>query len=265
MSQLVRREQIIDSFANYLKTETSILALYQCGSAAFKRLDEWSDIDFIILVEDGMIEQTFKIIDKYVGSQYQIKASYGEFLTSWPGVWEKVYTFKDESPFHMIEVAIIEKSSSVSFTEKEIHGEIVVHFDRVEFTQPTPINLALFSQKLKQRIIEISKLHEIYHVLPKKEINRKNAIEAYAFYYRYSLQPYLELLRIMHCPFRHAFGTRYVYYDFPKYLIDSLEPYYFVANLKTLEKYVYEIHDKTTGLLEELDSLDLISHLENHR
>ena len=265
MSALNRRSEIINGFSEHLSDNTSILALYQCGSAAFNRLDEWSDIDFIVLVEDGMIEKAFRDIDRYIDSRFVVKTCYGEFKTSWPGVWQKVYSFENESPFHMMEVAIIDQSSSVTFTEKEIHGDIIVHFDRIGFTQPKPVNLDDFTQELRKRIDKLTALHKIYHVLPKKEINRKNTIEAYSFYYHYTLLPYIEMLRIKHCPFRYSFSTRYVYYDFPDELSKALEPYFFIPDLRTLEKHVHDVQGKTDVLIEELNALDIPAHLSRHR
>lgn len=265
MSITARRNTIIADIVSHLEPVTSILALYQCGAAAFGRVDEWSDIDFIVLVEDGAIEPTFRLVDTYLESRFSLRASLGELKTSLSGVWEKTYSFEGESPYHIIEVAIIEKAAGVRFVEREIHGDIIIHFDKVGFTAPVPIDTAEFSDHLAQRLDQIEARLDIYHILPKKELHRGNAIEAFAFYYTYTLQPYLELLRIAHDPFRHSFGARYVYYDLPEGMARSLEPYFLVPDIETLSRNVAEIQNASKRLITELRDLDLIQHLEQNR
>ena len=67
-----------------------------------------------------------------------------------------------------------------------------------------------------------------------KELNRRNDIEALAFYHAFTLRPLVEALRIKHSPTRHNFHTRYVYYDLPPEVVRKLEPLFFVANADEL-------------------------------
>jgi predicted nucleotidyltransferase len=45
------REKILDSIVEGLKPLDYVYAMWQCGSAAFGRVDEWSDIDVELMLK----------------------------------------------------------------------------------------------------------------------------------------------------------------------------------------------------------------------
>lgn len=77
----------------------------------------------------------------------------------------------------------------------------------------------------------------MFKIMPLKEINRKNYIEAFAFYNSYVLRPLIELLRIKYGPDEHYnFATRYVHYEFPEDIVKRLEGLYFCNDGDELRK-----------------------------
>ena len=66
--------------------------------------------------------------------------------------------------------------------------------------------------------------------MPLKELGRGNWVEALVFYQSATLRPLVELLRIKYRPAQSTFHTRYIYYDFPREVVERLERLYFVAD-----------------------------------
>ena len=78
---------------------------------------------------------------------------------------------------------------------------------------------------------------------------------AISFYYRFTLNPLVEVMRIKHTPARYNFSTRHIHYDLPAEVINELRELFFVVNLDDLrakreraEKWFYktftEVHSE---------------------
>jgi hypothetical protein len=83
-------------------------------------------------------------------------------------------------------------------------------------------------------------LFEIFYIMPMKETNRKNHVEAMLFYLGQTYRPLVEVLRMKHCPQRYNYATRYVYYDLPPKVV------------KRLEKLLFFDTDDMEGKVEEV-------------
>ncbi len=256
----LRREEILRSIVEVLEPLDYVYAMWQCGSSAFKRVDKWSDIDVVVDVEDDKVMEIFKFTDKALQELSPIEHSFECPQTMSPGGYQKVYKLEDTNEFLVIEICAVKHSSDNKFLQKEIHGDVFVHFDKKNVTNPKPLNKEDFVQKLISRIDQIESVFNLYQFLVKKELNRKNYIEAIAFYQGYSLNPLLEVLRIKYNPYRYSFRTRYVYYDLPQDVVKRLHGLFFIKDGEELAvkheetiKWVKEtVDDLKTGRFVEL-------------
>jgi hypothetical protein len=157
----------------------------------------------------------------------------------------------------VIEVCAVKHSSTEKFLTKEIHGDTIVHFDKCDVTKPVPLNKVEFAKTLKARIVRAEKFFNMYQFLVEKELNRKNFIEAFAFYQSYSLSLLLEMLRIRHNPYRYSFRTRYVYYDFPEAIVNRLHSFYFIKDGDELKLRHQEVIQWFKETIEELKVLNI--------
>jgi hypothetical protein len=62
----VTRNDIIAAFMTELKPLDYIHALWEAGAAAFGRVDQWSDADLYLVVDDDRVEETFQVIEGIV-------------------------------------------------------------------------------------------------------------------------------------------------------------------------------------------------------
>lgn len=251
------REKILNSIAEGLKPLDYVYAMWQCGSAAFGRVDEWSDIDVVIDVEDDRLKDVFEITDKVLKNLAPIERTYGGPQTMSLGSYQKVYKLKGISKFLIIEVCAVKHSSTEKFLQREIHGEIFVHFDKKNVTDNTPINKAEFAQKLRSRIDDIENMFNMYQILVEKELNRHNYIEAMQFFLGFTVSLLLEALRIKYKPYRHGFRTRYVYYDLPKDVALRLQGFYFIKDGEELREKHQEAIKWFDEIIDELKKIDM--------
>lgn len=260
MSSLTR-EEIIKSIVDVLKPLDFVYAMWQCGSAAFGRVDEWSDIDIVVDVEDDKTREIFKYIDAVLESLSGVENYFESSQPMSPGGYQKVYRLKNVSKFLVVEICAVMHSSTNKFLKKEIHGDVFVNFDKDKVTEVMPIDKREFAKKLDFRLKQIENLVKIYGILVEKELNRHNYIEAFAFYQNFTLNPLVEVLRIKHSPYRYNFRTRYVYYDFPKDIVKKLEELYFIKDGDDLKVKYEETKKWLNELIEEVKKINLEENL----
>lgn len=234
-SKMLGREEILKSIVDALKPLDYVFGVWQCGSVAFGRVDEWSDLDVIVDVEDDKVEEVFKVTDKILESLSPIEDTIGVFQTVWQGAYEKIYKLKNTCKFLMVEICVVKHSSPNKFLQKEIHGDVVVHFDKRNITDIKPINRNEFAEKLKLRLQQLEKSFNMFQILVEKELNRLNYIEALGYYHNFALNPLVEVLRVKYNPFRYNFKTRYVYYDLPEDIVNRLHDFYFIKDGQDLK------------------------------
>ena len=228
------REEILGAITDALQPLDYVYGMWQCGSAAFKRVDQWSDIDIVVDVHDDRVKEVFPVLDKALEALAPIEISLEYPQTMSPGAYQKVYKLEGTSRFMVIEICALKHSSSEKFLQREIHGEIFVHFDKENVTENKPIDEEKFYANLKARLEGLEKLFNIYQFLIEKEVNRDNKIEALAFYQNFTLNPLIEVLRMKYNPYRYSFKTRYLYYDLPKEVVKKLEEFYFITDMRDL-------------------------------
>ena len=233
---MLTRNSIVKPLVAFLETHASVNAVWEGGAAGWKRVDEWSDIDLVADVNDADVEKVMDSVKEFLEKEFGIDLQFDITQSPWPQIRQCFFRLKNCSPFLLIDFCIFPNSATDKFLEVEIHGEPVVHFDRKNIVQPVPINPEEQAKKLAQRIPLLQKRFEIFQVLVEKEINRGNHLEAFGFYLGFTVQPLVEMLRIVYAPHHSTFGTRYIQYDLPAPIVQQLTPFYFMANAHALKQ-----------------------------
>lgn len=257
----IGRNEILNKVISELKPLDYVNAMWQCGSKAFDRVDDWSDIDAAVDVDDDRVRDIFPIIDKAVAEILEVECTFECPQTMSSGGWQKVYKFKGLSEYLVLELCAVKHSATDKFIQREIHGDIKVLFDKKNVTEHVPMDKEMFAKRLETRIEKLEQLFTIYQFLTKKELNRGNYVEAMGFFMGFSVAPLMELLRIEHNPYRHSFRHRYVYYDLPEDIAKRLERYYFVKDGDDLREKHEEVIAWFNETLERVKKINLIEHL----
>jgi hypothetical protein len=224
------KTQIIEALCAALEPLEFTHALWEGGAAAFSRVDDWSDLDILVDVDDGRIEDTLQVIEDSLTKLSPIEIKYVVPQPTWHGHSQVFYRMQDTSKFLLIDIVVINHSNPNKFLQPELYGNPIVYFDKSGVVQSAPLSWQELTLKLKDRLEALKVSFDLFQILTIKELNRGNLIEALNFYHNFTLRPLVEVLRIPHQPTRHGFYTRYIYYDMPAEVLAKLESLFFIAD-----------------------------------
>lgn len=201
-------------------------ALWEGGSAAFERADEWSDVD-LSLVVSGDPAAAFAAIERALPP---VELEYRVPEPAWHGHSQRFYRFRGAPPWLLLDLAVMRGGDLLA--QPEVHGRARVLFDRdgvLAAQAPVPpIDAAARMKALAVRF-------EMFQILVQKELWRGQTLDALNFYRSLTLAPLTELLRVIHDPTRAHFGGRYLHRVLPPEVADRLERLSFVASRAELE------------------------------
>jgi hypothetical protein len=237
------RETIVQTLTSALEPLNYIHAFWEAGAISWNRVDEWSDIDLYVAVDDDKVEDTFLVVEKALKSLSPIKQKYNVPQTVFPGVSQAFYRLRDTSKYLTIDLAVLKLSAPDMFLEPEMHGNAVFHFNKSEKIKPPTLDKELFDEKLRARIDRLQARVEMFNNFIQKEINRHNYLEAVEMYYNLTLASLIEALRMKYKPIHYEFKMRYVHYELPPCIINRLQKLYFVRDEKDLQEKYREATD----------------------
>jgi len=230
----VTRKQVLQVLVQALEPLDYTHALWEGGAAALDRVDQWSDIDLHLVVDDDQVEGVFTVVDQALETLSPIELKYEIPQPTWHGHAQTFYRLKYGGIFLIIDLVVMQLSNPNRFLESELHGHAVVHFDKSDVVQPPPFDWDAHQAVLKQRLENLSVTFDLFQFLILKEVNRGNDLEAVSFYYRFTLSPLVEVLRIFYTPARYNFYTRHIHYDLPEQVIADLRELFYITDLRDL-------------------------------
>jgi hypothetical protein len=245
----VSREAVISALTRSLEPLEYVHAFWEGGAIGYGRLDEWSDIDAYVVVDDDRVDDAFRAIEDALTSLSPIKTKLDVGKTPWPGIYQAFYRLADASEFLLLDMAVLTKSAPDKFLEPETHGKAIFYFDKSGGLEPTSLDRAELKDKVRGRVARLQQRVEVFHVFVKKELNRGQLMEAIDAYRVVLLDSLTEVLRIRYCPVHYEFRTRYLYHELPADVSRRLEELYLIRDRADLEaKYseakawFYEVH-----------------------
>lgn len=233
---MANTNEIISVLHNAFAGNAFAQAMWQGGGAAFNRIDEWSDLDVMLIVNDGCEQQAMSMVHHVLNQQFGIDSYFEIDPPHWPGMVQTFFRLKDTSPFLLIDFSVLPVSASDKFAEPEIHGNAIVLFDKQNIVASVnAVDKAQLKAKLQHRVATQLHKQNFFWVMVDKELNRNNAIDAFVFYWAYTLAPLVEMLRIKHAPFHWNFGSRYVNKHLPEAVANKLQQLYYVKDIEDLK------------------------------
>jgi hypothetical protein len=252
---MLTREEILSALEGALKPLDQVYALWEAGAAAFDRIDQWSDIDLMVVVQDDYVTQAWDVIESTLKELSPIDLRFELPQPAWHGHSQVFYRLTNASPYLFIDALVMKNSNPDKFLEVEQHGNARVLFDKHNITLPPAFNPEELREKISSQLQQMKVTFEMFQVETLKEINRGNDIEAISFYYSTTIRPLVELLRIryMDVPARHKFYTRYIQYDLPTEVVDELRQLFYVKDLADLVVKHQQAGEWFHRLMQELD------------
>ena len=234
---VLARKGIIEKIVKDAEALICVNAVWEMGSAAYGRVDKWSDIDLFFDVDENYFEKTFETVEESLVELSEILYKYEKDITLVTGdAVQRSYRLKDTSEFNLVQINLISAEESNKLSQKEIYGDIKIYFDKRNVLTELHVDLEEFLPKIVKRYQDIGVMFEMFQYMTKKEINRGHYVEAMGYYYKYSVGLLLEILRMRYYPFRYDFGIKYLYIDLPEKVSSKIEKLFPASDINELMK-----------------------------
>ncbi len=227
----IGRNLIIELLYEQLKNNPNVYAFWLEGADASGLTDEYSDLDIWFDVEDGKENLIFSEIEKILEKLGPLDFIY-EQEQPHDLIHHKVYHVKNTATTLLLDICIQSHSRKFFFTIDLPGEEVKIIFDKDNVIKFKEFDERQWNEFLEKRIYHLKNIfHQDSRVI--KMIKRREFIDAFNFYYKFTLQPLTELLRIKYAPKKQIF-LKYISQDLPEDLSKQLEDLYKINSLEEM-------------------------------
>ena len=106
----ISRDEVLKALVNSLEPLNYVHAFWEGGAAAYDRIDEWSDMDIYIVVDDEKVDDTFLAVENALESLSPIEQKYDVPQTGWEGVYQAFYRLEGASKHLIIDLSHLQQS-----------------------------------------------------------------------------------------------------------------------------------------------------------
>jgi len=247
------KQHLAEKLSGRLQARSSVLAAWEGGSAANGTSDQYSDLDFNVLIS-GDVDAAFQVVEETLRDTAEITHIWHEPKSLWPDLTQKVYFLRDSPKHFFVDVtAFPESKPSIldEFMQTERHGTPVVFFDRTGRIRGCPIDKSALLQKQRARLREIVAAFPVYRTEVFKELDRGNSIDAFAFYQAGMLRPLIEVMGMIFRPHRFDFGLRYLKRSLPDDKYKTIEQFFFIERPSSLRSRAIAVDELFCEMLAE--------------
>ncbi len=228
------RDEITNHLADKFKNNSFVFAFWLEGADVHNRVDEYSDIDIWIDVEDNHESEILNEIEVILSELGKIDFTH-EINHSHPKIRQKFFHLEGTSEFLIIDICLQSHSRIFWYREGFQDEKAKIIFDKSNVIQYKQVNQQEFDEEISTRIKELKKTFLFFQAWVKKSINRNNFLEALGSYHEKVLQPLVEILRIKHQPTKNDFYLKDISKDIPKKLLSELEDLYKITSIEDIK------------------------------
>lgn len=226
------RRALIEAVIARLLPLTAVRACFEGGSAATGRLDDYSDIDLVIVAPLDAAATAFDAVEGAL-SPHGISHEWRVEPPPFPGTAQRFYFLADAPRFFAVDCLVVDDTAVGQFLERERHGEPLMYFDRTSRLRARPLDQAALAERHGRRWKQLQGAVPVYAMLVDKELARGRPLEAMGFY-QALLRALLEVLGMAHRPDRFDFSWRYVETQLPDDARALLRRFAFIADENAL-------------------------------
>ena len=213
-SRRVGRQDVTGALSTALERLRFVRAFWEGGSAAFDRVDKWSDLDLYILVDEEKTAKTFDVVERTLSALSPITLTYA-VESGYEGVSQKFYRLRDAGEFAVVDLAIVTPKSPEMFLTPEIHGNNVFYFNKRKAARAKPFDGPSFDKRREERLNRLALRFEMFNNYVAKELEREHPLEALEDYRGITLATLVEALRMRYSPLHYDFRAHYVDRELP--------------------------------------------------
>ncbi len=249
MTPQAYRQQVRDSIVSALRLRHDIAGCWEGGSAATGRVDEFSDIDLVVVTPLDAADAVFADVEATISKGGEITHRWHVEPPPFPDSAQRFYFLAGAPRFFAVDCVIVPESGAAQLLERERHGDPQVQFDRSGKIAALPLDRNALDARRSRRVAQLRGAVPIFRMLVEKELARDHPLEAFGFY-QVLLRALIELLGMQYRPDRFDFGWRYVETELPEHAQRLLDRYAFVADAGALRQLSSELGEELMRRLE---------------
>jgi predicted nucleotidyltransferase len=246
------RRRIVEAVIARLLPLANVRACFEAGSAATGRLDDYSDVDLVIVTPLSAADAAFSAVEAALGALAEITHRWIVDPPPFADSAQRFYFLADAPRYFAVDCVVITEAAVEQLLERERHGEPLVYFDRTGRIRPRPADPTALAARRAKRREQLAGAVPVYAMLVDKELARGRPLDAYGFY-QALLRLLLEVLGMQYRPDRFDFGWRYLETDLPPHERALLAHLAFVADDDALRQRSDQVAQELERRLGELD------------
>ena len=236
---MLDRAMITDKLHDILEALPYVYAFWLEGADATDTVDEYSDIDYWIDVDDEYVEQAYETVETTLSELASI--DYKHIMRkSHPTTRQRIYHLAGTSEYLMIDFNLQLHSrpkNEYVYIENDSIEAVKVIFDKDNIVQYKPLDLSVYTEINNQRLIE-AKYRRTQYARAKKYILRGLFLEAYAYYNKYVFEPLIDLLRMIYTPANTDYYLVHISQHIPSVERERLEYFSKIGSLEEIAKKI---------------------------
>lgn len=239
---IVNREDVISTLQQALQHQDGVLAVWEAGSKATNALDEYSDLDVMVLClnekKESILQQTKAVLEQtyHVLEFHRIKEP------AWHGFSQFFMQIQDTPPYFYLDIAFLPESAPDYFLDPLRHGHAHALFDPKHLVQPTPDSIEISVERANRVYQQANTLDFVFRNEIMKAMKREFYPDAVVTYYQWLNRHVISYLNLMYRRAKCDFGIRYIQKDYPKDVWQRIEKAYRVQNVQEIENQYQAIN-----------------------
>jgi predicted nucleotidyltransferase len=243
---LEQRQEILRFLQVKLEPHESVHALWLEGADARSIVDEFSDLDVWLDVEDGHEENVLKHIEQYLNELAPLDFVYRK-PDFHPHIKQCFFHLANTSEFLIIDVCIQSHSRELEFGPND---PVKIIFDKsnvICFKQDTEkINVLEQAKALQSQVL-------LYRVWVLKALKRGHWLEAVSYYFECVLEPLARVLRLHYTPEKVEYGFKHFDQDLSEDVVAQLKTLTRVDSGERLESNLNKAVEWLNGVVKEME------------
>lgn len=215
-SILEQRQEILAYLREKLEPHLHIHAFWLEGADARGTVDEFSDLDVWLDVEDGQEEIVLKQIEQCLSELGPLDLTH-TVLHPHPQIRQRFFHLTGTSEFLIIDVCIQSHSREVEFSSGDL---VKTFFDKsnvIRFGETIEkINVLGEAKAIQSQVM-------LYRIWVLKALRRGHWLEAMSYYHECILEPLARVLRLRYTPEKFEYSFKHFDQDLPEDVIRQLK------------------------------------------
>lgn len=249
---MVLRSDVVRGLKRLLEKQQFVVAAWEGGSAATKKLDEYSDLDVLIVCEDDSVERVFDMLEYHLENAYGIMRKYRVPEPTWHNFSQSFYQIKNTSELFYLDIAVIKKSIPDKFTDPLRHGEGVFWFMKKDVFDESVDTMDDVNKRCKKFYKQATESDFLMILETKKALVRGRFVEAFPMYYGFIVRHLAVMLNLKNRKEKVDFNLRYISRDYNEEDLMLIDKALKVSTIDEMKEMFFQLLDEYLDLKEEL-------------